>query len=98
QERVGVQTADIVHGPPEGQYDAAVLRYLIQVLGPTEAASAIRHTPEVLRTGGVIYIAAWILDDTRLTPPQAVMANLTMINLYDEGQVYTEQEHFSWLR
>jgi len=96
-EQVEVQTADIVHAPPEGQYDAAVLRYLIQVLGPAEAASTLRHSAEALRPGGLIYIAGWILDDTRLAPLQAVMANLTMINLYDEGQVYTEHEHFTWL-
>ena len=98
QERVEVQTANIVHAPPAGQFDAAVLRYLIQVLGAAEAASTIRHTAAALRPGGVIYIAGWILDDSRQTPPQAVMANLTMINLYDGGQVYTEHEHFTWLR
>ena len=98
QERVQVQTADIVDAAPAGEFDAAVLRYLIQVLAPADARRSMQHVAEVLRPGGAIYIVGWMLDDSRLSPPQAVMANLTMINVYEHGEVYTQQEHFAWLR
>jgi hypothetical protein len=47
--------------------------------------------------GGAIYIVGSIIDNSRTSPPNLVVLNMVYINLYDEGQAYTEQEHRDWL-
>ncbi len=43
------------------------------------------------------YIVAQILDDSRLSPLEALGYNLIFLNTFDAGQSYTEQEHRAWL-
>lgn len=96
--RVRVVTADVVHGPPPGSYDVAVLRSLIQVLSPDDARRVLKNISQVMSPGGTIYIAgSGIIDNSRTSPPEKVGLNLVFINIYDEGQAYTEQEHRDWL-
>lgn len=51
-----------------------------------------------MNPGGIIYIRGDILDDSRVSPMGSVMRNLIYLNLYDEGQAYTETEHRVWLK
>jgi len=92
-----VRAGDILAGPPEGRFDVAVLRALIQVLSPDAAQRAIAHVGAALAPGADIFILGWILDDSRLAPAEAVGFNLAMINAYAGGQAYTEREHRAWL-
>jgi hypothetical protein len=43
------------------------------------------------------YIVGQMLDNSRLSPPETVVGNLFFLNVFDEGQAYTEQEHRDWL-
>ncbi|HEU0021841.1 MAG TPA: 16S rRNA methyltransferase, partial [Dehalococcoidia bacterium] len=47
--------------------------------------------------GGAVYILGSVLDNSRLSPPEIVVANLNFLNAFDEGQAYTEQEYRDWL-
>jgi hypothetical protein len=97
-DRVGIEEGDILVAPPLGIHDAAVLRALVQVLAPEDAAQAIANSAACLRPGGAIYIlGSGILDDSRLAPRTAVFMNLTFMNLYPGGASYTEAEHAGWL-
>jgi SAM-dependent methyltransferase len=96
-ERVHVLTADVVHEPLRGSYEVAVMRAFIQVLSPEHARRALRHVSQVLVPNGVLYIIGQVLDDTRLSPMETVTRNLFFLNIYDEGQAYTEGEHHTWL-
>jgi len=97
-ERVTTLAGDILAGPPPGSYDLAVLRALVQVLGPDEAGLAIRHAAAAVRPGGtVVIIGGGILDNDRRGPPSAVLLDLTLMNLYPAGAAYTEGEHAAWL-
>jgi O-methyltransferase domain/Dimerisation domain len=95
--RVGVLATDVLASPPEGTHDVAVLRYLLQVLSPDQARSALRHVGAAMRPGGELFIIGHVLDDARLSPAPAVGMNLVFLSLYDDGQSYTEAEHRSWL-
>ncbi|WP_159713065.1 methyltransferase [Geminicoccus flavidas] len=96
--RVTIEAGDILAAPPSGSYDLAVLRALVQVLGPDEAGLAIRHAAAAVRPGGtVVIIGGGILDDDRQGPPSAVLLDLTLMNLYPAGAAYTEAEHAAWL-
>jgi ubiquinone/menaquinone biosynthesis C-methylase UbiE len=96
-ERVYVMTADAVQGPLSGAFDVAVLFRLIQVLSPDQAHRVLRNVSQVIEPGGVIYIVGQVLDNSRLSPPETVAGNLFFLNVFDEGQAYTEQEHRDWL-
>jgi hypothetical protein len=96
-DRVTVLSADVVRGPLPGRYDAAVLQQLLQVLSADEARQVILHVGAALNPTGTIYIIGAILDDSRITPPRAVGANLNFINLYYTGEAYTERQHCVWL-
>lgn len=96
-DRVQVVAADVVSSPLTGSYDVAVMKSFIQILGPEEARRALTNVSQVIRPGGVLYIYGSIMDDSRVTPPEMVVSNLNMLNTYDEGAVYSEQEYRAWL-
>lgn len=95
--QVGVIEADLLAGPPPGVYDIATLRSVLQVLAPSEAASVVRHVAGALKPGGELYIVGRMLDDSRLSPPDAVAVNVMFLNVYEHGQAWTECEYRRWL-
>jgi SAM-dependent methyltransferase len=90
-DRVKVIEADVVRDPVPGSYDVAVLRGLLQVLSSEDARRAVKNIYTALKSGGRIYIVGQILDDSRISPAEAVGFNLTFITTYDAGESYTEQ-------
>jgi len=95
--RVTVVSADVLSDPLEGSYDAAVLRAFIQVLSPEDAVHALTRIRGIVVPGGSIYIIGRVVDNTRLSPISSVGFSLLTLNLYDDGQAYTEQEYLDWL-
>jgi SAM-dependent methyltransferase len=99
RDRIDIETGDITAEPLKGKHDAALLRALVQVLAPEDAARAIRHAVAGLRPGGHIYITgSGILNDDRLSPPAGVYLNVTLMNFYPAGRSYTTSEHVDWLK
>ena len=96
-DRVRVMTADVVHGPLTGAFEVAVLSRFIQVLSADQARCALRHVSQIIAPGGMIYIVGQVIDNTRLSPPEPVLSNLFFLNVFDEGQSYTEHEYRDWL-
>ena len=96
-ERVKVVAADAVKGPLPGTYDAAVLKSVLQVLSAQDARRAIQNVYDVLNPGGKLFIIGQVLDDSRLSPLDAVGFNLAFINFFDSGESYTDGEHRDWL-
>lgn len=96
--RVQVMTADVVREELTGSFDAAALKSFINVISPEQARQALHNINRVINPGGKIYITGGsILDNSRLSPPDLVTFNLVMLNCYEGGQSYTEQEHRDWL-
>ena len=67
------------------------------MLPPEQVRRALANVHRVSEPGGDIYILGSILDDSRLSPPEAVASNLNFLNIYDGGEAYTEQEYRDWL-
>ena len=95
--RVTPQAVDLVEGPPRGTWDVAVLRALVQVMSPGQAKRVLANVYRALEPGALMYIVGSVLDDTRLFPPASIAFSLVFLNVYDEGQSYTEQQHREWL-
>jgi ubiquinone/menaquinone biosynthesis C-methylase UbiE len=97
-DKVKVVTADVLRDPLPGSYDVAVMTAFIQCLPPDDACYAIKNVGKAINPGGDIYIRGYgIIDDSRISPQKLVGFNLVYINVYDDGQAYTEQEHKDWL-
>jgi SAM-dependent methyltransferase len=97
-DRVKVMTADVLSDGLMGSYDAAVLSSFIQVISAEKARRALQNVGKIVNPGGAIYIRGDIVDDSGISPMGAVMRNLIYLNIYDEGQAYTEREHREWLK
>ena len=99
RDRIDIETGNITTEPLKGKHDVALLRALVQVLSPEDAAKAIKHAVAGLRPGGHIYITgSGILNDDRVSPPGGVYLNVTLMNFYPAGRSYTNSEHVSWLK
>jgi hypothetical protein len=92
-ERVTVLAAEAASAPLPGSYAIAVLQRVLQGWSPEDARQVVFNTGAAINPGGTLYIVGPILDDSRTSPISAVAANLTWINLYTEGESYTEYEH-----
>ncbi len=97
-ERVQAVAADVVKDPLPGSYDVAVLSALLPVLSPQQAKQVVKNVGDVTEPGGIIYIVdGGILDDSRLSPEEALANNLGFINQFDQGEAHTEEERRAWL-
>lgn len=95
--RIRTMAVDLVDAPPEGVYDVAVLRALIQVMSPHAARKVLVNISRAMEPGSPLFIVGSILDDSRLSPPASVAFGLVFLNVYDDGHSYTEKEHRAWL-
>ncbi len=96
-DRVDVEAADVLSGPLSGSYDVVVMRALIQVLSPEDSVKALKNIFEAVVAGGTIHIIGMMLDNSRLTPASSVAFSMMTLNVYDDGQSYTEGEYAGWL-
>jgi len=97
KDRLSVISADALSGSISGSYDAVVMCNFIQVLSQDQARSALKNVIKVVEPGGDLYILGRVLDDSRLSPANALNGNLFFLNIYDGGQAYTERQHRDWL-
>jgi SAM-dependent methyltransferase len=95
--RIEVLAADLVKSPPEGGYDVAVLRAMLQVMSPDQAREVVANVSRALAPGSHIYIVGCVLDDSRLSPTASLAFGLAFQNLYEDGHSYTKGEHVTWL-
>jgi hypothetical protein len=97
-DKVEVCDCDLTHDFIPGQYDLAILGSVIQTLSREEARQVILNVGQAVMPGGRLFLfGSGMLQDTRLAPKAAVELNLVFINVYDEGQSYTESEYREWL-
>lgn len=96
-DNVTILTADAVREPLSGAFDVVVARHLIQVLSEDDSRALLKNLASVIKPGGVVCLIGWVLDNSRLTPAKTVGYNLILLNGYDDGQAYTEQEYLNWL-
>jgi hypothetical protein len=55
-ERVAIEPGDILVAPPREIHDVAVIKSLVQVFGPADAARAIANSAAAVRPGGEVYV------------------------------------------
>jgi SAM-dependent methyltransferase len=96
-DRIAAVPVDLLREPVPGQFDAAIVRNVIQVLSANESRAILSNVWASLRPGGTVYVTGIVLDDSRLTPTVHALTNVIAISFYDHGQAYTDAEHRAWL-
>jgi hypothetical protein len=96
-DRIDVVEVDLFDAAPPGPFDVAILAYVTQVLATTDAQRVLHTVSRSMRPGGTIYLVNQVVDDSRLTPVDVVRSNIAFLNVYDDGQPYTEREYRTWL-
>ena len=97
KDRLSVMAADVLCGSISGSYDAVAMSNFIQVLSQDQARSALKNVIKVVEPGGDLYILGRVLDDSHLSPVDALNGNMFFLNVYDGGQAYPECQHREWL-
>lgn len=92
-DRVSMISIDLLAGAPDGTYDLAIMRNLIQILSLEDALTALRHVAESLVPGGTLLVVGSMLEDSRQLPVNLVGLNLVFLNIYDDGLIYAEGEY-----
>ncbi len=95
--RVKIIPADFLTDNISGEYDVIIMKAFTQILGEHEVQSAFHKAFALLEPGGDLYIQAAILDECRTTPAWTVQFDLVLLNLYENGRAYTENEYHHWL-
>lgn len=96
-ERIAVQPVDITRESPTGTFDVAVMRDLIQTMGPGQATRAFRRIGAVVPSDGRVHVIGYVLDDSHLAPSPALDLDIVFLNIYQDGAAFTESEYRSWL-
>jgi SAM-dependent methyltransferase len=96
-DRIATQAGSIVEDVPDGRFDAAILRNLVQALDPDQAKRALGHVGQAITPGGRIVIWGWATDDSGLEPKQAALHNLVFLNFYERGAAHKENQYRAWL-
>ena len=96
-DRVKILDANAVRNKLQGSFDIVVARHVIQVLSEDDSRALLTNLAAVLNPGGKIHHIGWILDDSRVSPQKTVGFNLTLLNNYEDGQAYTDEEYREWL-
>jgi len=92
-DQISMSVTDLCSNSPEGKYDVAVLRALIQTLSKEEAQAVLKNISQSMLSGGKIFIFGNVLDNSCLGPPASLAFALVFLNSYDNGQAYTENEY-----
>jgi cyclopropane fatty-acyl-phospholipid synthase-like methyltransferase len=87
---------DLTSYQPSSSFDAIVLRSVLQVMSPEDARSTMQNATKALNPNGEIFMLGRMLDDSRLSPKEAVAVNVMFLNVYPSGQAYTESEYRSF--
>jgi 8-O-methyltransferase len=84
---------DVLEGPCRQTFDAVILRALLQVLSPEQAAQAVMNIGKSVNPGGAVYILGHMMDDSKTSPPSEVVWFLLNLNWEDHAGFYTEGDY-----
>ena len=97
EDRISVEGVDLAAAPPTGNFDVAILRFLLQTLSPETAERVIANVGQAIRSGGEIHVVGRVLEDSRLEPSTSVIFDMVYLNIYEGGAAHTFSEHRAWL-
>jgi ubiquinone/menaquinone biosynthesis C-methylase UbiE len=78
-------------------YDVAILGHILHSEGEERSRQLLKKTFRALKSGGVIAIAEWLVNDQRTKPLHALMFAVQMLVNTEKGDTFSFNEIKSWL-
>ena len=78
-------------------YDVAILGHILHSEGEKRSRELLKKTFRALKSGGVIAIAEWLVNDQRTEPLHALMFAVQMLVNTEKGDTFSFNEIKSWL-
>ena len=78
-------------------YDIATLGHILHSEGEDRSRKVLKKTFRALKSGGVIAIAEWLVNDQRTEPLHALMFAVQMLVNTEKGDTFSFNEIKSWL-
>ena len=78
-------------------YDVAILGHILHSEGEKRSRELLKKTFRALKSGGVIAIAEWLVNDQRTEPLHALMFAVQMLVNTEKGDTFSFNEIKRWL-
>ena len=78
-------------------YDVAILGHILHSEGEERSRNLLKKTFRGLKSGGVIAIAEWLVNDQRTEPLHGLMFAVQMVVNTEKGDTFSFREIKSWL-
>lgn len=78
-------------------YDVAILGHILHSEGEKRSRELLKKTFRALKSGGLIAIAEWLVNDQRTEPLHALMFAVQMLVNTEKGNTFSFNEIKSWL-
>jgi len=88
---------DILEANFGSGYDIATLGHILHSEGEERSRKLLKKTFRVLKSGGVIAIAEWLVNDQRTEPPPSLMFAVQMLVNTEKGDTFSFNEIKRWL-
>ena len=79
-------------------YDVAILGHILHSEGENRSRQLLKKTFQALKSGGVIAIAEWLVNDQRTEPLPSLMFAVQMLVNTEKGDTFSFNEIKSWLQ
>lgn len=83
--------------PGAARYDVAILGHICHSEGAARTRELLAKMARALKPGGTLAIAEFVPDDTRSSPPLALVFALNMLVHTSEGDAFTFADYRDWL-
>src|SRR6266513_4735848 len=89
--------ADLLEANFGSSYDIATLGHILHSEGEDRSRQLLTKTFRALKSGGVIAIAEWLVNDDRTKPLPSLMFAVQMLVNTEKGDTFTFKEIKNWL-
>jgi hypothetical protein len=96
-DRIAFSSGDFMTSGIGGSYDVAWLSHILHGAGPSSCAVILKKAVAAMKTGGLILVHEFILDDTMDAPLFPALFSLNMLLGTPDGQAYSQGELFAML-
>ena len=88
---------DLLQADFGSDYNVATLGHILHSEGEKRSRQLLRKTSRALKSGGIIVIAEWLVNDDRTGPLPSLMFAVNMLVNTDKGDTFSFNEIKGWL-
>jgi len=96
-DRFNFVEGDLLEADFGNDYDIAILGHILHSEGEDRSRNLLKKTFRALKSGGVIAIAEWLVNDQRTEPLHGLMFAVQMLVNTEKGDTFSFNEIKNWL-